>query len=304
MDVYSEVERREKSSAGDGGTVRVLVLGPLLVEHRGRTVYVAGTHRRRLLAFLASRAGQVVAISAIVDALWGEDPPSTASRTVQSHVARLRGSLSPIGREVIETTSRGYRLAGVEVDADSFERLAGEGRRRLIARDITGAIAVLSDALTIWRGSPYADFPEVEFADHERARLADVHATTLEDLAEARLESGAVTLVTSELERLVAEHPGRERAWGLLMRALYGVGRQHDALVASQRARRSLAEMFGLEPGPELRALERRVVAASSASCSGPARAGGRGWPPSSQAAPPPMPPCSTPGARTTLPPT
>ena len=91
--------------------VRVLVLGPLAVEHNGRPLHVAGTHRRRLLAFLVSRVGQAVGVDAIVDALWGEDPPPTATRTIQSHVARLRGSFAGVDRELIETTAGGYRLA-------------------------------------------------------------------------------------------------------------------------------------------------------------------------------------------------
>jgi Bacterial transcriptional activator domain len=98
-------------------------------------------------------------------------------------VARLRASLAAVGRELIETTAGGYRLAasGVEVDANSFERRAGEGHRRMGIGDLTGAIAVLSDAVAEWRGLPYTDFPDVEFAAYERCRLED------EDLAEARL---------------------------------------------------------------------------------------------------------------------
>ena len=262
MDVHSDIERRAGRAAGEGAAVRVLVLGPLVIEHGGRIVHVAGTHRRRLLALLASRPGQVVGVDVIVDALWGDDPPPSAAKTVQSHVARLRASLAVVGRDMIETTPGGYRLpvSDVEVDADVFERRATDGHRRLGAGDLTGAIVVLSDALDEWRGLPYTDFPDVEFAARERTRLNDIRAVAVEDLAEARLESGAASVVTAELERLVGEHPGRERAWGLLMRALYAGGRQQEALVAFQRARRVLAESFGLEPGPELRATERRVL--------------------------------------------
>ncbi len=146
----SDVERRAARTAGEDGKARVLVLGPLVVEHAGRTVHVAGTHRRRLLALLASRAGQVVSVDAIVEALWAEDPPPTAAKTIQSHVARLRASLAGVGRDLIETMPGGYRLspAGVDVDADDFERLANEGQRRLATRDFTGASGSLTDALS------------------------------------------------------------------------------------------------------------------------------------------------------------
>jgi DNA-binding SARP family transcriptional activator/WD40 repeat protein len=243
--------------------VRVLVLGPLAVEHDGRPLHVAGTHRRRLLAFLASRVGQVAGVDAIVDALWGDDPPPTATRTIQSHIARLRGSLAGVDRELIETTAGGYRLAidPDAVDATEFEQLAAQGRRRLGAGDFAGAASVLDRALASWRGEAYVDFARTaEFASSEQVRLNVVRWAAVEDLTEARLECGALESVIADLERLVAEQPGRERAWGLLMRALYAAGRQHDALVAFQRARRALVEGFGLTPGPDLRAIEHRIL--------------------------------------------
>lgn len=249
-------------SPAEGRTgLGVLVLGPLVIEHDGELVHVAGTYRRRLLALLVSRAGDVVSVDTIVDALWGENPPPTATKTIQSHVARLRASLAAAGRDVIETTPGGYRLtADAIVDAVRFDQLAAQAHRSVASGEWAGAIRDLTDALRMWRGLPYSDFPEVEFAAHERTRLVELHARAIEDLAEARLESGAAAAVTAELERIVAEHPGRERAWGLLMRALYASGRQQEALVAFQRARRMLADEFGLDPGPELRALERRVL--------------------------------------------
>src|SRR5262245_9596409 len=103
MGRQTDIERRELWAAATGAEVRVLVLGPLLVEHAGTVLHVAGTHRRRLLALLASRAGRVVGTDAIVDALWGEDPPPSAAKTIQSHVARLRSSLAGVGRDLIET---------------------------------------------------------------------------------------------------------------------------------------------------------------------------------------------------------
>ncbi len=268
----------------------MLVLGPLLIEHDRTTVHVAGTHRRRLFALLASRAGRVVGVDAIVEALWGEDPPPTAAKTIQSHVARLRRSLSAVGSELIETTPGGYRLRadGVEVDADVFDRLTSDGRRRVATGDLTGAVSVLTEALAMWRGSPYADFPDSEFAVHERTRLVDSHATAREDLAEAQVESGATSAATGDLERLVGEHPGRERAWGLLMRAQYAAGRQHDALVAFQRARRAgrrvrarsrtRAPVAGAEdPGAGSRADGRQSVHRSGDASRRPRGSGGAG---------------------------
>lgn len=253
--------------ADAGGTsqhpdARVGVLGPLLVERRGEVVHIAGSHRRRLLAVLASRAGQVVTVSTIVDALWGDEPPATAARTVQSHIARLRSSLSATGDALIETAPGGYRLAldPSAVDANTFVELSVEGAQHLAVGNHHGAMAVLGRALALWRGPAYAEFAETTFAALEITRLDELRRGAIEDLAEARLESGAPVAAIAELERLVAADPGRERAWALLMRALYAAGRQHDALNAFQRARHVLANEFGLEPGVELRALERQIL--------------------------------------------
>ena len=242
--------------------VRVSVLGPLAVEADGREVHVAGSHRRRLLALLASRPGRMVSVDAIVDALWGEDPPPTAAKTVQTHVVRLRRSLTAADAELIETVRGGYRLAvdPAAVDAVRFERLAADGRRELARGAAGSAAAMLGEALGLWRGPAYGEFGDAEFAAAERVRLDELRLRAMEDLAEAQLASGAAAVPIPELERLVVEEPGRERAWALLMRALYAAGRQHHALVTYQRARRTLAESFGLEPGPELRALERQIL--------------------------------------------
>ena len=146
--------------------IEVHVLGPLAVEADGREVHVAGSQRRRLLALLASRPGRMVHVDAIVDALWGEDPPPSAAKTVQSHVVRLRRSLSGIDGELIETVAGGYRLAvdALTVDAVRFEQLAADGRRELGRGAGRAAVITLSEALGLWRGAAYAEFADAEFA--------------------------------------------------------------------------------------------------------------------------------------------
>ena len=115
-------------------------------------------------------------------------------------------------------------------------------------------------ALALWRGPALSEFGDATFAIGDRVRLEERRLSATEDLAEARLGTSAATTVVPEMERVIAEHPGRERAWELLMRALYASGRQHDALAAYQRARVVLGDEFGLEPGHELRALEQRIL--------------------------------------------
>ena len=242
--------------------VNVRVLGPLAVEANGVPVHVAGPHRRRLLALLASMPGRLASVDLIIDSLWGEDPPPSATKTVQAHVARLRRSLAPAGVELIETAPGGYRLAvePLAVDAVRFDEFAGQGRRLLATGARAEAAEALSAGLELWRGPAYVEFTEVEVVRAEATRLGELRLIAVEDLADAQLGMGAAVSAIPGLQRLVAEEPGRERAWSLLMRALYAAGRQHDALDAFHRARRSLAEEFGLEPGPELRAVERQIV--------------------------------------------
>jgi DNA-binding SARP family transcriptional activator/WD40 repeat protein len=242
--------------------VRVSVLGPLLVEANGRIVHVAGTHRRRLLALLADRAGTMASIDAIVDALWEEDPPPSALKTVQSHIVRLRHSFAAVGVDPIETTPGGYRLAAgaATTDVEAFE-LATVAARSHIANGAWNAAAeALASGLELWRGPAYVEFPAATFARTSAVRLEELRLGAIEDLAECRIMAGSAVGAVPSLESLVGEAPGRERAWALLMRALYASGRRHEALDAYQRARHALAEHFGLEAGPELRGLEEQML--------------------------------------------
>lgn len=241
--------------------LRVLVLGPLAVEAGARTLHVGGSHRRRLLALLATRPGRMASIESIVDALWGDGPPPSAAKTVQSHVVRLRRSLGDLGGS-IETVSGGYLLAveAEAIDATRVERLVAEGRELLQSRTPGAAAERFQAALNQWRGPAYVEFRDAEFAAAEGVRLDELHLATKEDLAEAWVAVRSTATAISSLEGLVRNEPGRERSWGLLMRALYAAGRQHDALGAFQRARQVLGESYGLAPGPDLRAIERQIL--------------------------------------------
>jgi DNA-binding SARP family transcriptional activator/WD40 repeat protein len=241
--------------------VRVSLLGPMQVELGPQPLHVAGPQRRRLLAVLACRAGRVVPVEALIDAMWGDDPPPTAAKTLQSHVVRLRQSLAGAG-EAIETGPGGYRLA-VEpdaVDVARFESLADQGASELRNGHAATAERLLEAADALWRGPALMEFADDDFALGDRARLEERRLVAHEDLAEARLTSSPAAVV-ADMERSVAVTPARERSWALLMRGLYASGRQREALAAFQRARNVLGEEFGLEPGPELRELEQRIIA-------------------------------------------
>ena len=249
------------SAASRPGSFRVSVLGPLLAESQRGSIHVSGAHRRCLLALLASQPGHVVRVDTIVDTLWGDDPPPTAVKTVQSHVLRLRRSLRDADGQVIETAPGGYRLAvdRLAVDAGRFEQLVADARQLVRDGDRLAAVDRFVEAVALWRGPAYVEFRETDFGTAEGVRLDELCLAAREELADAQIASGSASAAVVGLESLVHDSPGREGAWLLLMRALYASGRQHDALGAFQRARRGLAE-FGLEPGADLSDMERRIL--------------------------------------------
>jgi YVTN family beta-propeller protein len=236
------------------------ILGPLEVVEHGRPVSVGAPKVRALLAVLLLHRGEVVSTDRLIDALWGERASATAAKTVQVYVSNLRKAL---GDGVLVTRGGGYVLqtAAGQVDADRFDALAAEGRRTLESGDARAAGALLREALALWRGPALAEFAYEEFAQTEIVRLEEARLEALEDRIDADLGAGGQTGLVGELESLVAEHPLRERLHGQLMLALYRSGRQADALEHYRKARESMVQQLGLEPGPRLQELERAILA-------------------------------------------
>jgi predicted ATPase/DNA-binding SARP family transcriptional activator len=238
----------------DAGLVFRL-LGPVEVEQDGHVVAVGGRRQRALLAHLLLHANTVVPRDRLIDALWGERPPDTAANALQVAVHGLRKLL---GADRIVTRGSGYllRVETGELDLERFGALAERARSEPHA----AASATLREALALWRGAALADVGEVPFAAAEEARLEELHLAALEERIAADLALGRHAELVPELERLVAEHPFRERLRREHMLALYRSGRQADALEAFQQARRTLVDELGLDPGPELQELERAIL--------------------------------------------
>jgi DNA-binding SARP family transcriptional activator/tetratricopeptide (TPR) repeat protein len=222
------------------------LLGPLEVVEDNRTIEIGAAKERALLAVLLLNANRAVSRDRLIEALWGERAPGTATKALQVYVSHLRKA---IGRDRILTRSPGYelRVEPGQLDLERFDELV--------------ASQELEKALGLWRGSPLADFAYEPFAQAEIARLEELHLSCLERRIEAGLSEGRHAAVVAELEALVAEHPLRERLRAQLMLALYRSGRQADALDAYQSGRRTLSAELGLEPGAELRELQRRILA-------------------------------------------
>jgi YVTN family beta-propeller protein len=240
------------------------VLGPLEVVEHGQPLALGGPKQRALLAILVLRRGDVVSADRLIDLLWGERPPATAAKTLQGYVSHLRKAL---GDGVLLTRSGGYLLAAKpeQVDAEQFEASVVEARDALAVGDAVRSRELLVSALALWRGEPLADLAFERFAGGEVARLEEARLAALEDRIEADLVLGRHRAVVGELEALVGLHPNSERLLGQLMLALYRSGRQVEALDAYRRGHRALRDELGLEPGPELRALEQRILTQDAA---------------------------------------
>jgi class 3 adenylate cyclase/DNA-binding SARP family transcriptional activator/tetratricopeptide (TPR) repeat protein len=220
---------------------------------------VGAPKERAVLAVLASRAGTTVGVSQLIDALWGEEPPPSAAKAVQTYVSALRRRL-PAG--AIDTVAGGYRLnvAPESVDVTVFEQLVAAGQQALTAGDPHGAAVSLRRALGLWRGEPLVELAGEPWGAAEAGRLIEGRRVCQELLVEARLATGEAAALVGELEVAVRAEPLRERRWAQLMLALYRAGRQAEALRAFQRLRAQLADQLGIEPSAELRALEEAIL--------------------------------------------
>jgi len=239
------------------------ILGPVEIhdERTGVRILPTGAKQRALLGALVVKSGQIVSVHRLIDELWGEQPPANATNALQAHVARLR-RLLPVPEpgsgeqhhEWIVTRSLGYvlRLGRAGTDADSFHRLAAQGRAAAAA-DPEQAAELLRQALALWRGPALEGSVLGDICAAEAAQLEENRLTALEALYDACLRASRHGEITGELEELTTDHPMRERFYDLLMVALYRCGRQAEALSVYDRARKRLVHELGVEPGPALR---------------------------------------------------
>lgn len=234
------------------------VLGPLEVVDGTAPVPLGGPKQRAVLAHLLLRANEVVPAEVLVDEVWGEEPPERARNVIQTYISHLRKAL---GRDRIHTHAPGYRLTldSSDLDAIRFDKLVRDAKKAL-PMDPDVAVAILDDALALWRGPALADLAGQSSLLAEAARLDELRLEAQEDRIEGLLATGAQARAIGELESLLARHPWRESFWCLLMLAFYREGRQADALRAYQRAREILADELGLDPSPELVTLQERIL--------------------------------------------
>ena len=232
------------------------LLGPVEGRLEGRPLPLGATKQRAVLAMLALQANETVSVNRLVDGLWGDEPPATATKMVQLYVSQLRRLLGDDDAEIV-THGRGYQLRvdPDAVDVARFESLVEEAGRHTGAPNDRAR-----EALELWRGAPLANVAEEPFAAAEIRRLEELRLRAAELAVDGDLAAGRDQKALAELERLVEEHPLRERFHAQRMLALYRCGRQAEALEAYATARRQLVEEVGVEPSAELRELQARIL--------------------------------------------
>lgn len=239
--------------------MEIRVLGPIEVFGDDGPVRLAGAMQRRLLAALVLEPRQTRSSDGLIDALWGQSSPPSARKLLQVYVSRLRKVLPLPARIVTRNAGYALEIPAEAVDAVRFERLIGEARA--IRRENPRlAASLLGRALQLCRGQPYADVAYEDFARTEVERLEELRRVATEERLESLLALGQHEEALTQLSSLALSNPTHERLQGLTMLALYRSGRQTDALDLYASFRMRLRDELGLEPGRELRELQRRIL--------------------------------------------
>jgi DNA-binding SARP family transcriptional activator/WD40 repeat protein/energy-coupling factor transporter ATP-binding protein EcfA2 len=235
--------------------VGIQVLGPLAVDGSGRL----GPRDRAVLLALTVRQGHSVTVDELGDAVWGDRPPASAHKNLQSCVVRLRRAL---GSHAIETTDLGYRLTVPAdlVDAWVFEDKVARARDLLALGEADRVVFQLENALELWRGRAFAELADWPPARTEAERFEELRLDAQEMHVDAMLRCGRSREVLARAQELVRSAPLRERRWELLALAQYQSGSQGEALRSLRQLRGLLSTELGIDPSPEMLALERSIL--------------------------------------------
>jgi DNA-binding SARP family transcriptional activator len=241
------------------------LLGPLEVLDGGVPVRIHAPKQRALLSLLLIHANEVVSSDRLLYLLWAESPGDGDDGKLRFQVSRLRSALQPdqsVDRKSqLVTVPPGYMLSVelADIDAVRLERLVD--RTRILGNSSPHeSLALMNEALALWRGPAYSEFEYEEWSQPEIRRLTAMKLDAVEGRVDALMTLGRDHAAVGDLQELVVEHPRRERLWGALMLALYRVDRQAEALAAYQDLRRELGEGLGINPSIELQNLEVRIL--------------------------------------------
>lgn len=259
--------------------VTVGFLGPLVVTVAGRPRDVGGRRERHLLVLLASEAGRPVSVSRIVDFLWGEAPPRTVHKSLQTHVSRLRRMLD-VGLDVLARRGETYvlDLPATDIDGLAFRSDVAHGRAALDDQRPSDAVNALERALGRWRAEQPADVGTTAAAVAWRRGWTSARLEAVDVHVRSRIATGQLDGLVAQLEDLLGRHPGRDSLWSALMAVQEAAGERTAAIETFHRARRHHAEELGLDPSPGLRRAFERLLAdgaGTTANTPGPADTAG-----------------------------
>ncbi|WP_433256949.1 AfsR/SARP family transcriptional regulator [Streptosporangium sp. CA-135522] len=238
------------------------VLGPLEVAAGDQRLDLGGIRQQTVLAVLLLDANRAVTTGRLMEAIYGDEPPTTSRAQVQICISALRRLFAAHGNaDVIATQSQGYALQAdsSQIDSHRFENLVLQARRAREGRDLDQAIQHYRKALALWRG-PALDGIESRLVQSAASRLAEHRITANEDCVQLELDLGRHHELVGELTELMEEHPLRERLRGQLMLALYRSGRQAEALQVYRLARQTMIDELGIEPNERLQQLEYAIL--------------------------------------------
>jgi DNA-binding SARP family transcriptional activator len=243
--------------------MRISVLGSLEIAGPGGVVDVTAPRQRSVLAALLADANRVVTIDHLVDVIWGDAPPSTARSQVHICVSSVRKRLARGGvHSLVVTRQPGY-LAAVDseqLDLHRFDRFVAGGRRLVAAGHFEEAAQHFADALLLWRGRPFAGVDSSRIQSFA-AQIGERRLCVVEDYFDLQIRLGRSGTVISDLMAHIEEYPFRERLRAQLIVALCRTGRRGEALGEYREVRTQFADELGLDPGAELRRLERDILA-------------------------------------------
>jgi DNA-binding SARP family transcriptional activator len=247
------------------GDVRFAVLGPVRAWRDEAELDLGHPRQRAVLAALLVREGAQVTLEQLIDNVWGDEAPATSAKVIRSYIYQLRLVLGRDGTGHIRSAGGGYVLdAGPQLDLARFTDLVARARQARRDGDPAAAAARFAEGLGLWAGTALAGIPG-PYAAAQRTRLGELRLTVQEEHLAAAMDLGSYDQAAAELSALVAGHPLRERLRELQMHALYGAGRQAEALEAFRQAARVLRDELGIDPGPALRQMHQRILSTDPA---------------------------------------
>lgn len=246
-----------------GNRLQVKILGPVSVVSNGRAVPLGGQRQLRVLSTLALTPGRPVSTAQLIGHLWGDRPPQTAAGQLQTSVWMIRRALAAADapQSVVQSTSSGYELdtSQCELDSEQFRSAVAAGKKLMRNDLLQEALDRFKEALSLWRGPALATISSSGLQSRA-ARLEEERVSALQHCVSVEIALGDYEDAIGELTDLIAQYPLREELYANLMLALYLSGRQADALAVYRKARRTLADELGIDPGPKLAGLERSIL--------------------------------------------